>query len=100
METVKRRPEGDTAKRNSATGGLIEVEDLSSDGIAWFRTVGARKGYAALIRPDKFVYALTPGRELARTATLLSNRFGGPVETAAAPEPEAAPALPQMSAQS
>src|SRR5271157_777063 len=50
------RPQGDAVKRDPAAGGVVEVEDLSGDGIAWFRRAGARKGYVALIRPDKFVY--------------------------------------------
>jgi len=89
------RPQGDAVKRTSAAGALVEVEDLSGEGIAWFRAVGARKGDVAVIRPDKFVYALTPGRELARTAARLIDAFTDSFETGAAGEPVAAPAFIQ-----
>jgi hypothetical protein len=59
------RPQGDAVKRSSAADALIEVEDLGGEGIAWFRGAGAKKGHVALVRPDKFVYALTPAAQLA-----------------------------------
>ena len=59
------RPQGDAVKRGSAAGALVELEDLGGEGIAWFRRAGARKGDVALVRPDKFVYALTPAAQLA-----------------------------------
>ncbi len=39
------RPQGDVAKRSSAAGALVEVDDLTGEGIVWFRGAGARKGY-------------------------------------------------------
>jgi 3-(3-hydroxy-phenyl)propionate hydroxylase len=53
------RPQGD-ASRGLGAEGLFEVEDLSGEGVAWFRASGTRPGSVALIRPDKFVYAMTP----------------------------------------
>ena len=49
--------------------GLAEVEDLSGEGVAWFRSVGAKKGSVAVIRPDKFVYALAPASGAADIVT-------------------------------
>ena len=45
------------------------MEDLSGEGVAWFRSVGAKKGSVAVIRPDKFVYALAPASGAADIVT-------------------------------
>jgi hypothetical protein len=48
------------------------VEDLSGEAVAWLRDTGAKPGHVALIRPDKFVYALTdPARTKAAVAHAL-----------------------------
>ena len=54
------RPQGAEGMAAAGPSGLAEVEDLSGEGVAWFRSVGAKKGSVALVRPDKFVYALAP----------------------------------------
>ena len=76
------RPQGDAVKRGSAGNALIEVEDLGGEGIAWFCRAGARKGHVALVRPDKFVYALTPAAQLAAAANRALDVYGD-----AAPKP-------------
>lgn len=43
---------------------LVECEDLSGDFFKWWRSAGGRRGNVAIVRPDKFVFALTPGKEL------------------------------------
>ncbi len=53
------RPQGSTGVDPCAPAGLVEVEDLSGEAVAWLRDTGAKLGHVALIRPDKFVYALT-----------------------------------------
>jgi 3-(3-hydroxy-phenyl)propionate hydroxylase len=53
------RPQGGGVSP-STSPGLTEVEDLSGEAFAWFRKVGARPGHVALVRPDKFVYAMCP----------------------------------------
>ncbi len=63
------RPQGDAVKRDPAAGGVVEVEDLTGEGIDWFRGAGARKGSVAVIRPDKFVYALAPASGAADIVT-------------------------------
>jgi 3-(3-hydroxy-phenyl)propionate hydroxylase len=70
------RPQGDAVKRGSAVDALIEVEDLGGEGIAWFRGAGARKGHVALVRPDKFVYALTPAAQLGQAIQQALDVFG------------------------
>ena len=57
------RPQGDVA--HSAPEGLVEVEDLSGEAVAWFRKVGAKRGHVAFIRPDKVVYAMRPADKIA-----------------------------------
>ena len=58
------RPQGDGVSP-SAPSGLAEIEDLSGDALAWFRKVGAKPGHIALVRPDKFVYAMRPAGNIA-----------------------------------
>ena len=58
------RPQGSGVSPISPAG-LIEVEDLSGEACAWFRKVGARPGHVALVRPDKFVYAIRPAAGIA-----------------------------------
>ena len=86
------RPQGDAVKRGSAAGALIEVEDLGGEGIAWFRRAGARKGHVALVRPDKFVYALTPAAQLAAAVNRALEVYGDAAPKAGALEPAVAEA--------
>ena len=62
------RPQGGEVSP-SAPAGLIEIEDLSGEARAWFRKVGARPGHVALVRPDKFVYAMRPAASIAEAVT-------------------------------
>ncbi|MGO8920877.1 MAG: bifunctional 3-(3-hydroxy-phenyl)propionate/3-hydroxycinnamic acid hydroxylase [Stellaceae bacterium] len=75
-----RRPQGHGAAR-SITPGLVEVEDISGEGIAWLRETGARPGYVAFIRPDKFVYALASEGEIAGAAQHLLRTMDRPGAT-------------------
>ncbi len=63
------RPQRAHGVEAAAASGLAEVEDLSGEGVAWFRNVGAKKGSVAIIRPDKFVYALAPASGAADIVT-------------------------------
>ncbi len=66
------RPQGSKGVEACAPAGLAEVEDLSGEAVAWLRATGAKRGHVALIRPDKFVYALTgPGSAAAAVAHAL-----------------------------
>ena len=56
------RPQGAGVSRN-VSPGLVELDDLDGGLIGWLRQCGARPGWVALIRPDKFVYAVTPARK-------------------------------------
>ncbi len=63
------RPQRAHGVEAAAPSDLAEVEDLSGEGVAWFRSVGAKKGSVAVIRPDKFVYALAPASGAADIVT-------------------------------
>jgi 3-(3-hydroxy-phenyl)propionate hydroxylase len=90
------RPEGEAVKRTSSAGALVEVEDLGGEGIAWFRRTGARKGHAALIRPDKFVYALRPAEQLAQAVEQALEVLNGSVAKASDSSPVLSHAAAQM----
>ena len=69
------RPQGSNVSPHTPAG-LIEVEDLSGEALAWFRKVGARAGHVALVRPDKFVYAMCPTGRIAEAVTHASRTLG------------------------
>jgi 3-(3-hydroxy-phenyl)propionate hydroxylase len=87
------RPQGDEVPRDGSQSALVEVEDLTGEGVAWFRSVGAKKGSLAIIRPDKFVYALTPAAHAAAAAAQVLATFGARRTGAARAERSAAPAF-------
>ncbi len=86
------RPQGGAVNRGAAAGALTEVEDLGGEGIAWFRGAGARKGHVALVRPDKFVYALTPATQLAAVVNRALEVYGDAAPRPGAVEPAVAKA--------
>lgn len=57
-----RRPQGEGISSN-VSPDLVELDDLDGGLTRWLHECGARRGWVALIRPDKFVYALTPVRK-------------------------------------
>jgi 3-(3-hydroxy-phenyl)propionate hydroxylase len=69
------RPQGSDVPA-SAPRGLIEVEDLSGEALAWFRKVGAKQSHIALVRPDKFVYAMRPAGRIADAVTHALRELG------------------------
>jgi len=71
------RPQGHGIAPSMAAG-LVEVEDISGEGIAWLRQTGARRGHVAIIRPDKFVYALAPASEIFAAAQHLLRTMDRP----------------------
>jgi 3-(3-hydroxy-phenyl)propionate hydroxylase len=56
------RPNGAVAQ--AAPQGLIEAEDPDDTFHDWWRRSGAGQGSVAIVRPDRFVFALVPGAEL------------------------------------
>ncbi len=56
------RPAGAVA--HAAPAGLIECEDPQGSFHQWLRDSGGGRGDVAIVRPDKFVFALVPGHKL------------------------------------
>ena len=62
MYEFGRRPTGNVDR--AVPVGLIEMEDPEGTFFAWLRASGGRTGTVAIVRPDKFVFALVPAREV------------------------------------
>lgn len=71
-----RRPQGYDLRQRSISPGLVEIEDLSGELGCWLRRSGARVGSVAVIRPDKFVFALVPAAEMPETVAELEYQLG------------------------
>ena len=56
------RPQGDAAR--VLREGLVEVEDVSGELLAWMRAHGHGPGSVVIVRPDRFVYGAVSEREL------------------------------------
>ncbi|MDN7874918.1 bifunctional 3-(3-hydroxy-phenyl)propionate/3-hydroxycinnamic acid hydroxylase [Burkholderia aenigmatica] len=73
------RPQGlDGVERDNRNGGAPEVEDIDGNMIAWFAKAGFRDKAVAILRPDRFVFAVVPVTELDRTVTRLRDQLGVP----------------------
>lgn len=55
--------------------GLIEAEDPDGSFHDWWRKSGGAHGHVAIVRPDRFVFALVPGRELAQASREFARQF-------------------------
>lgn len=55
--------------------GLVELEDPDGTYFDWLRRSGQRQG-VAVVRPDKYVFALVPGARLGQASQALSKAFG------------------------
>jgi 3-(3-hydroxy-phenyl)propionate hydroxylase len=78
------RPNGAVAQ--AAPQGLIEAEDPDGTFHDWWRRSGATRGSVAIVRPDRFVFALVPGHQLSaatREFTRQMHRDSAVAETAA-----------------
>lgn len=81
------RPAGAVPRQTPA--GLIECEDPDGSFHQWLRASAARRGHVAIVRPDKFVFALVRGQELSAATREFSRQMhrGDVVAAAAAPRP-------------
>ena len=68
------RPQGFEAVR-SAPEGLPELEDCTGELTAWLKKAGMHQGAVAVIRPDRFAYALVGTEELPQTVRQLADRW-------------------------
>ncbi|KWF27844.1 bifunctional 3-(3-hydroxy-phenyl)propionate/3-hydroxycinnamic acid hydroxylase [Burkholderia pseudomultivorans] len=70
------RPQGlDGVDRDNSTG-VVEVEDVGGDMIAWFKKAGFRTEAVAVLRPDRFAFAVIAPSELDRTVRQLHDKLG------------------------
>jgi len=67
------RPEGRVAR--AVPQGLIETEDPDGTFHDWWRRSGAAKGHVAIVRPDRFVFALVPRQELSSVSREFAKQF-------------------------
>ncbi|MES2115438.1 MAG: bifunctional 3-(3-hydroxy-phenyl)propionate/3-hydroxycinnamic acid hydroxylase [Pseudomonadota bacterium] len=70
------RPQGEVAR--SSPCGLVELEDLSGSGIAWFGRSGIGTGAVALIRPDKFAFGMVRAVAVGQLVSALRTQLGRP----------------------
>ncbi|MDR3416411.1 MAG: bifunctional 3-(3-hydroxy-phenyl)propionate/3-hydroxycinnamic acid hydroxylase [Nevskia sp.] len=58
------RPQGLHGVARSTAPGITEIEDMGGEMLAWFRKGGFRSNAVAVLRPDKFAFAVVPARGL------------------------------------
>jgi 3-(3-hydroxy-phenyl)propionate hydroxylase len=58
------RPQGLRGVARSTAAGLSEVEDMNGEMVAWFAKAGFKSNAVAILRPDKFAFAVVPPAEL------------------------------------
>jgi 3-(3-hydroxy-phenyl)propionate hydroxylase len=71
------RPQGLRPERatTSATKEIAEVEDFSGEMIAWFEAAGFGPGAVAILRPDKFTFAVVEAKALEGAVAQLANKL-------------------------
>ncbi|MBD9415976.1 bifunctional 3-(3-hydroxy-phenyl)propionate/3-hydroxycinnamic acid hydroxylase [Pseudomonas sp. PDM16] len=69
------RPQGMEVQRFSPAG-LVEVEEPAEDLVRWFKRAGRGSNLVAVVRPDKFVFALVPAEQLNTALSELKRQLG------------------------
>ncbi|WP_437629992.1 bifunctional 3-(3-hydroxy-phenyl)propionate/3-hydroxycinnamic acid hydroxylase [Sorangium sp. So ce854] len=64
LYAVGGRPQGPSGVARERPEGLEEVEDVDGELLAWFRRADVGAGAVALVRPDKFLFAIARAPEL------------------------------------
>jgi 3-(3-hydroxy-phenyl)propionate hydroxylase len=78
------RPQGDAARVRQE--GVIEIEDVTGELIAWLRSHGHGAGSVVITRPDRFVYGAVAASELsAATRRIQGELQVAPASSYAAP---------------
>ncbi|VVE04596.1 3-(3-hydroxyphenyl)propionate hydroxylase [Pandoraea horticolens] len=70
------RPQGLNGVDRDNTNGTTEVEDIGGEMIAWFGKAGFSEKAVAILRPDRFAFAVVPVVELNRTVARLRSQLG------------------------
>jgi 3-(3-hydroxy-phenyl)propionate hydroxylase len=92
------RPQGDTARVRP--DGLVEVEDVSGELIAWLRAHGQRRGSVVIVRPDRFIYGVVLGSELPAATRRIQGELlsASEAQAAACPAPARQPQSTRVAA--
>ena len=88
------RPAG--AVERAVPAGLIECEDPDGSFHQWLRDSGAAAGHVAIVRPDKFVFALVRGQELPAATREFHRQMHRDDVAAAAALRAAVPTMPSL----
>jgi 3-(3-hydroxy-phenyl)propionate hydroxylase len=91
------RPNGAVAQ--ATPQGLIEAEDPEGSFHDWWRRSGAAKGFVAIVRPDRFVFALVRGAELSAATREFARQMHRTEAVVEAAAPQAAASINQPWAQ-
>ncbi|MFX4729032.1 3-(3-hydroxyphenyl)propionate hydroxylase, partial [Acinetobacter baumannii] len=59
-----------------APAGVVEVEDIDGGMIEWFRKAGFSDNAVAVVRPDKFTFAVVARKKLPATIGVLRAQLG------------------------
>jgi len=70
------KPEGSAGVLRACPEKLVEIEDFSGTALEWLRSAGARDGHVAVLRPDKFVFALVPAAAVKDAVAKLFEAIG------------------------
>ncbi|WP_018440916.1 bifunctional 3-(3-hydroxy-phenyl)propionate/3-hydroxycinnamic acid hydroxylase MhpA [Trinickia symbiotica] len=70
------RPQGLEGVERDNMSGATEVEDINGELIAWFRKAGFSGEAVAILRPDRFAFAVVPLAELDRAMRRLGDQLG------------------------
>ncbi|ACC72662.1 bifunctional 3-(3-hydroxy-phenyl)propionate/3-hydroxycinnamic acid hydroxylase [Paraburkholderia phymatum] len=70
------RPQGLNGVERHSRNGATEVEDINGDMIDWFRKAGFSKEAVAILRPDRFTFAVVPAVALNRALVRLCDQLG------------------------
>lgn len=70
------RPQATTGIARRAPAGVTEVEDIDGHMIAWFKKAGFTENAVAVIRPDKFTFAVVNRKKLSATVGVLRAQLG------------------------
>ena len=76
QEAYATSPKGSPRVLRECPDKLIEMEDFTGTALRWFRSAGARDGHVAIMRPDKFVYALAPAAGVKDAVATLFEALG------------------------
>jgi 3-(3-hydroxy-phenyl)propionate hydroxylase len=69
------RPQGLQGVERHARPGAVEVEDIDGHMIKWFRRAGFKDRAIAVLRPDKFTFAVVPPEALPQTLRELARQL-------------------------